>query len=500
MRFREAGSRQSLAAFAAVGALLYLWWRTVRPLNAVLAAVNELSGTGRDVQVPVTGSAQVRELARAFNAQIGENGRLLNEAVGLLAEQARNDRLRKMARAVGDPLTPDGVVREACSALTETGDAEGTYLHLLDEDRVLPSACRQHGPLPDGAFRGALPGKALRGMAELLSNQASLVVNDVRSAEGGRLLADWPALPLRSAGVTALLITPFGVGATPLGFIAVCRFRPGPPWRPAEVDAVESIAADLGRGLHHARLYEAEQHLVRDLKSLDQAKSDFLATVSHELRAPLTSIEGYAEMLSDPETGSLSPPQREMLQTVRRNTSRLRNLIDDVFTLATLECGAFTAATEPVNLAEVIAGVVDTVRPSAAEHKLTLAVKLADGDVAVNGDARQLDRVFLNLLTNAVKFTPEGGQIQVALSTEPGSVVARVSDTGIGIPREERKELFNRFFRASNARQLGIPGTGLGLAIVRSIVTGHGGEVTVSPGAEAGTTFRVRLPRRPGTG
>ena len=265
-------------------------------------------------------------------------------------------------------------------------------------------------------------------------------------------------------------------------------------WTAAEVDAVESIAADLGRGLNHARLYEAENRLVADLKALDTAKSDFFATVSHELRAPLTTIEGYLELLGEETAGPLTPRQRTMLATIGRGAARLHHLVDDVFTLAKLESSAFSLVMRPVHVADVVTSAVDAVRPSAAAGKLTLACPVPPRDLVVPGDSGQLERLLINLLSNAVKFTPERGKVGVTTAAHDGSAVICVRDTGIGIPARDQKELFTRFYRASNATARHIPGTGLGLTIVRTIVTRHGGELSLESAEDEGTTVTVRLP------
>ena len=154
--------------------------------------------------------------------------------------------------------------------------------------------------------------------------------------------------PLREAGIVSHLVTPFGVGSEVLGVIAAERLHHGQPWTEAEIDAVQSIAADLGRGLHHARLYEEENRLVEELQSVDHAKSDFIATVSHELRTPLTSITGYIEMLLDRDLGQVNSEQERMLGAVNRNASRLQALIEDLLTLSGMESGTFSTETNPV--------------------------------------------------------------------------------------------------------------------------------------------------------
>ena len=197
---------------------------------------------------------------------------------------------------------------------------------------------------------------------------------------------------------------------------------------------MESVAADVGRGLHHARLYEAENRLVDELRAVDQVKSDFLATVSHELRTPLTSIAGYIEILRDRTAGPLTPAQEQMLDSVDRNTARLRHLIEDVLTLSKIESGAFTSIMRPVSLAEIVAADVTALQPAAAAKGLTLNWQDSDHSLMVSGDSGQLDRLVMNLLSNAVKFTPAGGSVSVGAGCDGELAVLRVSDTGIGIP------------------------------------------------------------------
>jgi signal transduction histidine kinase len=223
-------------------------------------------------------------------------------------------------------------------------------------------------------------------------------------------------------------------------------------------------------------------------------RPDFLATISHELRAPLTTIEGYVEMLADDGPDQVTPAQQKMLDSINRSAVRLRDLVDDVFMLARLESGATSLATRPVNLPDVITVAAEAVRPAIAAARLSLTCTGPETGMTVAGDAGQLERVMINLLSNAVKFTPDEGDITVTTAAEDEWGVVTVADSGIGIPERDQKELFTRFFRASNAKQRAIPGTGLGLAIVRTIMISHGGEVEVDSCEGSGTTVTVRLP------
>ena len=356
----------------------------------------------------------------------------------------------------------------------------------------LPVAHEDDWLFPDN-FLTVLQGEGDVLFRDLFRRNASLVYQDIPGVDGDRLppqIRD----PLRAAGIVAEVIVPFGAGAEMLGIIVAARMSHGRPWTEAEVSAVESVAADVGRGLQHARLYEAENHLVDELRGLDQVKSDFLATVSHELRTPLTSIAGYIEILRDRTAGPLTTAQEQMLHSVDRNTARLRHLIEDVLTLSKIESGAFTSNMRPVNLTEIVSADVAALQPAAAARGLTLAWEDTDRRLMVSGDSGQLDRLVMNLLSNAVKFTHEGGSVSVGTGCDGGLAVLRVSDTGIGVPERERKELFTRFFRASNAVEESIPGTGLGLAIVRTIVANHRGDLDMTSLEGKGTTVTVRIP------
>jgi signal transduction histidine kinase len=305
---------------------------------------------------------------------------------------------------------------------------------------------------------------------------------------------------LLSQGATALLLTPFGAGQELLGCLTLLRTGTGQPWTQPEIEAVESLAGDIGRGLEHARLYEGEEHLVAELESLGRAKASFLASASHDLRTPLTSIIGYVELLADQDAGPIRPAQAKMLDGVDRNARRLKTMIEDMLTISKIELGAFTSRLQPLDLASLLPPAADVIRPSAGAGGLSFQVSCPDQPVMIDGDPEQLDRLLVNLLSNAVKYTPRGGSVALTLGSAADAAVLSVTDTGIGIPEEDQNSLFTRFFRASNAVEAAIPGSGLGLSIVRTIVANHHGELNITSGRDQGTTVTVRIPLENGAG
>ncbi len=239
---------------------------------------------------------------------------------------------------------------------------------------------------------------------------------------------------------------------------------------------------------------EKERQVVARLRELDQAKSDFVSSVSHELRTPITSIVGYTEMLKDGLAGEVSAEQDRLLDAVRRNGERLIALIEDLLTLSSIEAGSFTLEKEPVDLRSVVNRAREALQPLLARRRLDVSFVIPDHAVTVTGDAGQLERVVLNLMSNAVKFTEDGGAVSCVLRNGGSQAFVEVEDTGIGIPAQEQGELFNRFFRSTTAQERAIQGTGLGLSIVQSIVQSHGGEIKVASEHLAGTVFSVALP------
>ncbi|ANH40170.1 Sensor histidine kinase TmoS [Nocardioides dokdonensis FR1436] len=239
---------------------------------------------------------------------------------------------------------------------------------------------------------------------------------------------------------------------------------------------------------------EQQRTAVERLRAIDEAKNEFVSTVSHELRTPVTSIVGYTEMLRDGTLVEPAPEQAPVLERIARNGERLIVLCNDLLMLSGLDSGAITWQAQDVDLAEVMRAVESTTPGLLRERDLTLVWEPPARPAVVVGDGEQLERVLLNLVSNAIKFTEDGGVVRVRLDIGPAEAVLVVTDTGIGIPDDEQDEVFDRFFRSSNAQRAAIQGTGLGLSIVASVAAAHGGTTQVRSAHLEGSTFTVRLP------
>ncbi|WP_432985744.1 ATP-binding protein [Dactylosporangium sp. CA-233914] len=260
---------------------------------------------------------------------------------------------------------------------------------------------------------------------------------------------------------------------------------------------VHQIADVTDRRRAEEALQRQAEKLARtnsDLQELDRLKSEFVATVSHELRTPLTSIRGYTEILADSDSTALGPTERKIVGIIDRNGRRLLDLIEDLLTFSRIESGTLTLDLGPVRLRALVDAACEAIRPAMEAAGLQLALDVDEHIPVVQGDGEQLERVVLNLLDNAVKFSDPAGTVTVTGRERDGEVVLWVRDTGFGIPESEQGMIFQRFFRTADAQRRAIKGSGLGLAISKAIVEAHGGWIALESIEGSGTTVGFGLP------
>ncbi len=224
-------------------------------------------------------------------------------------------------------------------------------------------------------------------------------------------------------------------------------------------------------------------------------KDEFVGMISHELRTPLSSILGYIELLRDDPQHPLTDEQLQFLAVAERNARRLLKLVGDLLFTAQVESGQFPLDTREIDLLSIVSASVESAAPIADAAGITLVGELPEGPVMLRADPVRIGQALDNLVSNAIKFTPRGGQVTVGVGLPPGEAVVTVADTGLGIPPAELDRLFTRFFRATTATRNAVPGVGLGLNITKAIVTAHGGTMDVASEEGVGTEFRMVLPR-----
>ncbi len=299
-----------------------------------------------------------------------------------------------------------------------------------------------------------------------------------------------PWSQLGTVGVAALV---------PAGLAVYVRSVADDAWQALPVAALVGllsllIVARLVLQLRDQARLASRLELQNDrLREVDAMKDDFVASISHELRTPLTSIRGYLDLVREGESGDLTGDQERFLGIVDRNAERLLRVVGDLLFVARVDAGKLDLELAYLELSNVAAEAVEAARPHAAVKEVALRLS-GDAPPAFLGDRARLSQVVDNLVSNALKFTPPGGSIQVRTFADEGSAVLEVSDTGIGISEQEQGRLFERFFRASAANEQATQGTGLGLTIVRAITDAHGGAISIQSEQGVGTTVRVELP------
>jgi two-component system phosphate regulon sensor histidine kinase PhoR len=237
-------------------------------------------------------------------------------------------------------------------------------------------------------------------------------------------------------------------------------------------------------------------HDVTELRRLERMRQDFVANVSHELKTPLASIKAYAETLLDWALHDENVNTR-FVKRIEEQADRLNQLILDLLSLARIESGQEVFEHKPLALTPVVGSCVESHRGRAESRGLSLGLDLGplDDDILIRADEEAVRQILDNLIDNAIKYTPEGGMVQVACRLEGDAVAIEVADTGIGIPRDDLPRVFERFYRVDKARSRELGGTGLGLSIVKHLVQSIGGQITVASRVGAGSQFTVQLPR-----
>ena len=411
---------------------------------------------------------------------------LTNVTARKRAEQER-DRLLASERAAVRDLTDQTERLNSLIAAAIPG------VLVLDEHSVIVQAnqslCDLLGLAEPPATLTGMPVERLRGPAGRTFSQPAEVLNRIAEYYTRRERVEGLRFPGLDGRVLECDYWPVLAGGHDRGGLVLL-------WDMSERAAQERerdrrLEAELA-SRHAAE--EARQELAAqndELRELDELKTRFLGTVSHELRSPLTSIVSYAELIR--EEDQLSPTTARFLDVISRNAERITKLVGDLLLLSQIEAGVIPLELTQLPVAEVVTEAVQAASPGAAQRGVTLDGSAPPGP-PVLADRARLVQVIDNLIANAVKFTGEGGQVRVTAAAAGGEWRIDVQDSGIGIPPAELGRLFERFFRASNATTAGRPGSGLGLSIVKEVAELHGGRVGVSSTLGAGTTVSLFLP------
>jgi signal transduction histidine kinase len=412
-----------------------------------------------------------------------------------LSEQVRlAEAARDVIRRAGRELDPDEILNSLSTGLVDVLDLTDFWLHMSKPGGrgIRTKVYREDFKLPIDDLTSPF----MVDYGQYLWDQRSITVQTPEGAErlphpdaeAQRLITEW----IRHYKVGSIVGVPIGSGQTWYGAMLLGRGPDKPHWSELELITAADLGRDFGRVVHNSRAYLRQKAAVDSLRELEAHKSRLIATVAHELKNPLSAFRWNIESLPYAES---KEEYAEVLTALTRNRDRTEKIVADLAMLSKVSDPDHLPTTVPIQVAPVLEEVYSQLSaemPTSDAHELVF--EMPSDDVYVTLAPGDLDRVVINLVTNAIKYSPEGGQVIVSTRTSPGWFELRVTDHGLGISPEDQDRLFTEFFRSTNPTALKQPGTGLGLTIVSRIVSRRGGLISVDSTPGVGSTFRVTLP------
>ncbi|MCP4649914.1 MAG: hypothetical protein GY853_07545 [PVC group bacterium] len=323
--------------------------------------------------------------------------------------------------------------------------------------------------------------------------------------------SDQERIWLKFFDVSSFVIVPIVIKEHVQGYIFVGNTNPYSHISEGDIDLLFILSNQIAGSVETARLYEELKHSHDQLEirvqertkelaeanqklvKLDKMKSDFVSAVSHELRTPLTSIKGYAAIMMAGRLGEVTEIQQEKLKKINVHSDELIQLVNDLLDIARIESGRIGMSIKHASLTEIIKSIADLFFPQTDEKDINMVLDMPEDQLMVWMDPSQISRVFINLIGNAMKFTPQNGEISIKVKPGEDFITVEVSDSGIGISKEDMARIFDEFYRVDNAINVEKKGTGLGLSLVNKIITAHKGKLWVSSELGKGTTFHFTL-------
>ena len=411
------------------------------------------------------------------------------------AELARKvdemEALAEVGEAISSTLDPDEVLTTIVEHAVELSGADGGSLMEYDEDSLLFRVRTTYGTSDD--VRAQLKTVRIH-VDESFVGRAATSGKPVQVADLSEIDLDPHLRLLFDAGWRSLVVVPLVRPDRIVGALVVRRLTPG-TFSDEICDMLTAFASQSAIALTNARLYQQLELQRRELATTSQHKSDFLASMSHELRTPLNAVIGFSEVLLERMFGDLNERQADYVQDILDAGRHLLALLNDVLDLSKVEAGRMELEVTTFRAGDAIDGVLALVRERAGQHGVELRFDATDAPTYITADELRLKQVLLNVIGNAVKFTPEGGNVTLRAWTEGPEVLITVTDTGIGIAEADRSRIFDSFQQGTRSASSS-EGTGLGLTLTRRIVELHGGRMWLDSELGAGSTFGLALPRQ----
>ncbi len=474
----------TLAALA-VGALALLEYTGLIPHIAVFP--ESLYQNGLFVAGVVLFFTTSLYLSVYLATTLTRNLRQRDEELLLLQDQLSNaylhiQTLYDVTRTVGSTLRLGEVLNLIARKAAEAMQVRACAIMLAGEDSPQVDTIAAFGLSQRYLDAGPIDVERIHYVSQTLSSGRPTIISD--TAKDDRLL--FPA-EARAEGIASILSVPLLIRGKAEGVLCVYSDEPN-HFVDSDAQFLSALASAGATAVENARVYEA-------LHMADRAKSDFVRMVTHEFRSPLSAVQSMLKLLEKDIVGPLTAKQRDLIERSQQRLSLLLATVGDLLELAAGKMEVLEGKKIMVNLGEMIAKVAELMQPRAAEKAIEYRIEIAEKPLILAGFEDGLERVLMNLVSNAVKYTPAGGCVTVRAWPEQDQIRLEVSDTGIGIPAEALPRIFTEFYRAKNARAMEVEGTGLGLVIVKDVVEQHGGEITVQSAVGQGSTFRVSLPK-----
>ncbi|MFZ5861454.1 MAG: ATP-binding protein [Nitrospirota bacterium] len=464
-----------------------------RPIRALRDGVRRIGEGDLDHRLNVPAELDLAQLAAAFNlmaARLAESHRTLEQTVAdrTMALTAVNT----VAVTVNRSLDPDEILGSVLDRLPLALNVEAAFIRLLDARGL---TLRAHRGVPTGALEALAVCPQGEGLSGRVAARGAPLTAD--AAIGG--LGDAGEAVLFAQGFRAAACVPVMAKGHLVGTLAVASRDPR-TFTPQDLNLLTSIGSQVGTALENAGLYERACALVKEFEQLDRLKTEFLSNVGHELRIPLTAIIGFSELLLGRIPGPLTPEQERYVRIMLDSGRDLLGMINNVLDLSKIKAGKLEWHASAFDLRPLAGRVGDTLGPLIDKQHLRLVTELDDAPVIAFADEGLVKQVLLNLVSNAVKFTPPGGVVTVRIQgvdhgVDSDAVEIRVEDTGIGIAPEDLDRIFQEFHQVDGSPTRDHPGTGLGLAIAKRLVELQGGRIWAESRAGFGSRFTVLLPR-----
>jgi signal transduction histidine kinase/DNA-binding response OmpR family regulator len=420
------------------------------------------------------------ELSSALQARSAELARKVEEMEALAA----------VGQAISSTLDPDEVLATIVEHAVHLSGADGGSLMEYDEDSQLFRVRTTYGTSDE--VRGRLKTVRIH-VDQSFVGRAATSGKPVQVADLEQIELDPHLAVLAAAGWRSLVVIPLVRPDRIVGALVVRRLTPG-AFSDDTCEMLTAFASQSAIALTNARLYQEMELQRRELAVTSQHKSDFLASMSHELRTPLNAVIGFSEVLLERMFGELNDRQADYVQDILDAGRHLLALLNDVLDLSKVEAGRMELDVTTFPLAEAIHSVLALVRETAVQRGVALEFDSTNAPAHVTADELRLKQVLLNVVGNAVKFTPEGGTVSVRAWAEGTETLVTVTDTGIGIPESDRARIFDSFQQGTRPASSS-EGTGLGLTLTRRIVELHGGRMWLDSEIGVGSTFGLALPR-----